>query len=246
MSSKNKLIDLDRDTLYDLYVVQKLSTPQIGKMYDCTARCIQNHLKRNGILARSFSEASVISMNSRSEEVLLERAKKFRKTWYSRPEEEREAINKTRATKPENVEEAVEKSRVSKMKNNSGRTSKSEDAFYESLKITFGDEIIRQYYDKERYPFNCDFYIPSRDLFIEYQGYFSHGSEPYDKNNKEHQKLLETTKLDMTVWIEKDPHKLEVAKKNNITLVLIYPKHTHYILRDGELTALKINELWEI
>lgn len=242
MSSKNKLIDLDRDTLYDLYVVQKLSTPQIGRMYDCTARCIQNHLKRNGIPARSMSEASKISMNSRSEEVLLERARKFRATWYSRPEEEREAINKSRASSPETIERMA----IYNMVTGKGRKSKSEDAFYESLKITFGDEVIRQYYDKERYPFSCDFYIPSKDLFIEYQGYPSHGPEPYDKNNKEHQKLLETTKLDMTVWIEKDPHKLEVAKKNNITLVLIYPKHTHYILRDGELTALKINELWEI
>ena len=47
------------------------------------------------------------------------------------------------------------------------------------------DDIIRQYYDKDRYPFNCDFYIKSKDLFIEYQGHPSHGYCPFNRNNRE-------------------------------------------------------------
>ena len=157
-----------------------MSTPQIAKEFNCSARCIQNYLKKYNIKTRNFSEASIISMNNRSDEILAQRAKRFRDIWYFKSKEERQAINKTCATKPENMSAAIEKSKLTKMKNNSGTKSKSEDAFYKSLKITFND-VVRQYYDKERYPFNCDFYIPSIDLFIEYQGHPSHGIEPYDK-----------------------------------------------------------------
>ena len=43
------------------------------------------------------------------------------------------------------------------------------------------DDIIRQYIDLQKYPFNCDFYIKSKDLFIEYQGHQTHGTKPYDE-----------------------------------------------------------------
>lgn len=245
MSSKNKKLNIDKNVLYDLYVNQQLSSTEIGKIFDCSHRTILNYLKRYDIKARSFSEANIIFANNRTEEDLKKRANKFRETWYSHSEEERERINKTRAIKSENVEEAVNKARVTKRKNGTCKRSKSEDAFYESLKITFND-VERWYSSDPRYPFECDFYIPSKDLFIEYQGHPSHGNEPFDPNNQKHLEFLDNTKLDMTTWTTRDPKKLKVAKENNINLVLIYPRHTNYILKNKELTALKINELWEI
>ena len=66
--------------------------------------------------------------------------------------------------------------------------SKAELRCYELLKTKFIDAINT--YKDERYPFNCDFYIPSKDLFIELNLFWMHGKEPFDKNNKEHLKRL--------------------------------------------------------
>lgn len=52
------------------------------------------------------------------------------------------------------------------------------------------DDIIYQYSDKERYPFNCDFYVKSKDLFIEVNYFWTHGTEPFNENNPEHIKKL--------------------------------------------------------
>ena len=54
-------------------------------------------------------------------------------------------------------------------KNNSYGKSREEDNYYKQLlSIYSSEDIVRQYYDKERYPFHCDFYIKSEDLFIEF------------------------------------------------------------------------------
>ena len=64
-------------------------------------------------------------------------------------------------------------------KNGTYKKSKKEDECYELL-IKKYDNVIRQYRDENRYPFNCDFYIPNEDLFIEFNGYWTHGSHPYN------------------------------------------------------------------
>lgn len=53
------------------------------------------------------------------------------------------------------------------------------------------DNVISQYQDK-RYrnpktgvPFNCDFYIPSEDLFIELNYTWFHGAHPFDIDNSD-------------------------------------------------------------
>lgn len=52
----------------------------------------------------------------------------------------------------------------------SSSKSKAEDAIYEELCSIYGkDNIIRQY-KSNVYPFHCDFYIQSEDLYIEYLG----------------------------------------------------------------------------
>lgn len=54
-----------------------------------------------------------------------------------------------------------------KRENGTFNTSKPEDGYYSYLAEKYGaDDVIRQYKD-ERYPFACDFYVKSKDLFIE-------------------------------------------------------------------------------
>ena len=44
------------------------------------------------------------------------------------------------------------------------------------------------------YPFHCDFYIPSLNLYIEYNGSWTHGKHPFDSLSKEDQNRLKEMK----------------------------------------------------
>lgn len=65
-------------------------------------------------------------------------------------------------------DKAKEKEYITKRKNNSFNSSKAEIQLQKKLVEVFGKcDVVRQYFDRERYPFKCDFYIKSIDLFIE-------------------------------------------------------------------------------
>lgn len=116
-----------------------------------------------------------------------------------------------------------------KMKqNNSFNHSIPEDKVYHIIKEKYPN-VIRQYKDENRYPFNCDFYIPDIDVFIEYDGYWTHGGHDFDKNNKDdveklnkwrskENKLYETA---IRVWTIDDPQKRLIAKKNNLKYIVL-------------------------
>ena len=125
-------------------------------------------------------------------------------------------------------------------KNGTCNTSKIENKIFELLKQKFID--VKREYKSELYPFHCDFYIPLLDIYIEYQGDWSHGSKgnivygPFDENNKEHIKILNSWKEGskriakeknmigkrnrysnaIEVWTIRDPLKREIARKNNL------------------------------
>ena len=106
-----------------------------------------------------------------------------------------------------------------------GPHSQQENRIYEVLCEKYGkDNVERQYKDDERYPFYCDFYVKPLDLFIEYQGYFTHGTEPYDKDCVEHQNIVEELRREnhfgaIETWTIKDVEKRNTAKKNNLNYV---------------------------
>lgn len=78
-------------------------------------------------------------------------------------------------------EEVQKKTYNTKLKNHSFNISYQEDICFELLKQKYSD-CIRQY-KSELYPFNCDFYIPSLDLYIEYNGSHYHHYHPFDVND---------------------------------------------------------------
>lgn len=77
--------------------------------------------------------------------------------------------------------EIQEKIYNTKLKNHSFNISYQEDVCFDLLKEKYSD-CIRQY-KSELYPFNCDFYIPSLDLYIEYNGSHYHHYHPFDIND---------------------------------------------------------------
>lgn len=78
--------------------------------------------------------------------------------------------------------EIQEKIYNTKLLNNSFNISYQEDICFELLKQKYSD-CIRQY-KSDLYPYNCDFYIPSLDLYIEYNGSHYHHYHPFNENNE--------------------------------------------------------------
>ena len=121
-----------------------------------------------------------------------------------------------------------------KRHNNSFNISKPEEDYYNYLLDKFGKEdVVRQYKDP-RYPFACDFYIKSKDLFIELNLHWTHGNHPFDETNKEdlHKLKIWTEKAKtskyyknaITVWTEKDVEKQRIAKENNLNYLTIFQR----------------------
>ncbi|MDY6152441.1 MAG: hypothetical protein SPI06_03435 [Terrisporobacter sp.] len=133
---------------------------------------------------------------------------------------------KDKIKKSQNTEEVKLKIYNSKKKNNSfGPQSKSESICYLYLSLYYPD-VVRQYRDNERYPYNCDFYIPSLDLFIEFQGYYTHGKHPFNISSKEDLQLIKQYKEKygencqaITIWTIKDPEKRKCAKEHNLNWI---------------------------
>ena len=101
--------------------------------------------------------------------------------------------------------------------------SNEEKLTFNKLKEKYLD-VINQYRDKYRYPFNCDFYIQSLDLFIECQYSWTHGGHPYNKENdkeklelwKEKAKKSKYYQNAINTWTIRDVNKREIANKNNL------------------------------
>ena len=134
---------------------------------------------------------------------------------------------------PEYLNNFITKRRISLSKNKTAGKSKDEKIILELLREKF-DNVHTQY-TSEKYPFNCDFYVPALDLYIEYQGFWMHGKADgkiygaFDEQNEEHQTVLEKWKDKskksqvytgaIRVWTIRDPLKRQTAKDNNLNWI---------------------------
>ena len=79
----------------------------------------------------------------------------------------------------------LEKSWQTKRRNGTFNTSKPEITLYSLLCDVFGKEdVLRQYNNDPRYPFHCDFYVKSFDLFIELNAHWSHGEHWFNEHDE--------------------------------------------------------------
>jgi hypothetical protein len=113
----------------------------------------------------------------------------------------------------------IKKQYETKKKNGTlgGPHSKMEEHSYDLIKEKYSD-VIRQYISDE-YPFPCDFYIPSLNIYIECQYYPAHGKHPYDSNNindVKYAEYLKNTRFGSYVWTIRDVKKRNIAKENNL------------------------------
>jgi len=112
-----------------------------------------------------------------------------------------------------------------KRKNKTFNSSKTENESYQLLKQKYPDTIY-QYRSKE-YPFNCDFYIPSINTYIECNYHWTHGYHPYNPDNEKDKLLLEAWqsknteyyKNAITTWTIRDVNKRKIVKQNNLNYI---------------------------
>lgn len=128
-------------------------------------------------------------------------------------------------------------------RNHTFNSSSTEEELFLYIKSKF-PTVVRQYKDKNRYPYFCDFYIPELDYFIELQGYYTHGNHPFDPNSNEDLQLIEYYKKKygedcqpITIWSIKDVEKRDCAKRNHLNFKEVWS------LEDGKNF---VNDLYDV
>ena len=122
--------------------------------------------------------------------------------------------------------------------NGTFKTSKQEDKVYEILCEKFTkDDIVRQY-KSEKYPFFCDFYVKSLDLYIECNFTWTHGGHWFDKSSTKDLKRLEYMKSKHTkyydnaidTWTVRDVKKREYLEKNRLNFIVFWSLNDIYTI----------------
>lgn len=199
---------------------KKTCLERYGTEYPCKCETVkektkQTNLKRYGAIS-GMKTAKVLNKNKNAQ---------FNHygTWYLSSKENKKFLETH--TKEINL-----KRYNTKKKNHTFSTSKIEESFYKFLIEKYGqDDVIRQYKSVE-YPFLCDFYVKSLNLYIEINAFWSHGRHPFNPLNEYDLKLVESWKSKNTkmytkaieTWTIRDPKKLKVAKENHLNYLAIY------------------------
>lgn len=131
----------------------------------------------------------------------------------------------------------------SRKRNHTMNSSEPEETLYLMLIKQFGkNDVIRQYKDNERYPYHVDFYIKSKDLFIELNGDMSHMEHWFNAKDKNDQATLNKLKKAIAkntdksnsryatcikTWTDRDVQKRNIAKMNNLNYLVFWDGNRH-------------------
>ena len=124
--------------------------------------------------------------------------------------------------------EIRQKVHETKKKNGSYGKSKEEDYLYTVLVDIYGKDNVERQYKSDVYPFACDFYIISEDLYIEYNGIWTHGFTPYIGSKENEVQLEEWKQKAITskfyqnaiiTWTISDVKKRNTAKENKLNYI---------------------------
>ena len=116
-----------------------------------------------------------------------------------------------------------------------GNHSNLETYFEEKLQIlgyVKNKDYLVQYKEK-RYPYHCDFYLLDKDLFVEINGWWSHGKHWFDSNNQNDIEIIQEWKQKsddnqysraIIGWTVSDVEKRETARKSELNYVVLWNK----------------------
>lgn len=152
--------------------------------------------------------------------------------------------------------ECIKKGLETKIKNgvyDSPGTSNIERRLEKILKRKF-ENVISHYRDsryarESGYQFECDFYIPEEDLFIELNAYPTHSDHPFnineEKDVEESLRLKDSDKYwevdRYNTWVVRDFEKINYARKNNLNYIILYP--TNSIFNNQNFNDKKYKDL---
>lgn len=217
---KRKLRETNRNKYGVDCNLQDQSTYQAGE---------QTRLEKYG--SRSFLQSQAYKQLINDDELWQSTRDKIRKTNINRYQNETFFGSNQHASMMSYIQQ---KTYDTKKKHNTFNTSKDELYIFNKIASKFSDVISQ--YKEPRYPFNCDFYIPSLDLFIEYQGTWTHGDHPFDQNNQCDREVVAQWEIKskqvnckgkqksfyqraIKTWTESDPHKRNVAANNKLNWI---------------------------
>lgn len=178
-----------------------------------------------------------------------EQKEKLRQTYKNLPQEEKRrrsaligSVHKGKmpwnkglsyCLKPNVVKAMKELENETKRRNGSYLRTKVEERVYDALSEYFDSRLIDRQHHDERYPFDCDFYLPSLDIYVEINGNWTHGWKPFDKGdakcleqlNKWEKKAQSSDyyKNAIYTWTDLDMRKRSIAKNNHLRYISIYP-----------------------
>lgn len=127
-----------------------------------------------------------------------------------------------------------------RVKNGHASSSKPEDCLYEMLVSVFGEmDVSRNVCVDARYPFHVDFYVKSRDLFIELNGDKCHNDHWFDENNARDLQIVRAWHENMVrveektgriskyrkyieIWTDRDVRKRSFARLNNLNYLVFW------------------------
>ena len=255
----NRLSHIGQHSLYDGKSEQEIESIK-SKISNARKNYFsndENRKKQSDLMKRKYAEDDFRQMHLnavQSESTKRKISESGKKVWESYSEDERQNrissirqgwINNNSSEKVSEkfkrywMSEEYKQKRYNSLKeNNSFNSSNLEDEYYNYLQTIYNEEdIIRQYTD-DRYPFNCDFYIPSEDLFIECNYHWTHGGKPFNPQDDDcRQTLLEWQEKSKTskyyenainTWTVRDVKKLQSLNQKNLNYIIVYDKDIVY------------------
>lgn len=205
------------------------------------------------IISKNRYDKKSRTMINKSLEEKAQIYSKFKATLDSTPKDVKDAyikqrqITKSRYTY-EQKQHRIDAMNKTKRQNKSFNTSKPQDNLKLWLISQYGEDNVFCEYKDVRYPYYCDFYIKSEDLFIELNAHFTHGKHPFDSSNEDDAAMLEYLQskpqiyIDkksqkekksyynrvINVWTVRDPVKIETAIRNHLKMIVIYASGNVY------------------
>ena len=233
---------INKEDIYFLYITKNISRQDIAKLFFIDEFIIKQWLKLYNIQKTKYQRISNMHKSIKTkfgdENIFI--------TPYFKKKSEQTCLQKygvksyTQTLQYHNlynnksfILNRSNKEYITKKKNNSFATSKPEEEIYNLLCQKYGE--IKRQYKSDLYPYRCDFYIPSIDTYIEYQGHWTHGKEPYIGSKEQQEKIIlwkeKSNELNFKneykihysraihIWTISDPLKRNTAKKNNLNWI---------------------------
>lgn len=241
ISQKTRKFSISKQEFETLYIEKNLSVNQMCTLLGCSTHTINKLANQYSVHKTKELRANNLSKGLKGRTSPM-KGKKFNEEHkYKISEKLKGNKNGAGKTMPLHVKEvlrkaltgrpvskkSIQKCMETKRKNGTFNTSAPEKQILKRLCDKF--ENVKYQYKSAEYPFQCDFYIPQLNLYIEYQGMWVHGFRPYDENNSQCLEQLSKWKQKsdsssfykgaIRTWTKRDTLKRRTAKTNNLNWI---------------------------